>query len=229
MWEKKTEWLVGILVLVLVAFLAGGDYLPVGNTNTEAPKISVVVDAGHGGVDPGKIGVNDAKEKEINLAIAKFLREALEDRGVSVVMTRETDDGLYGQYASNKKREDMQKRCAVIKDAGTAIAVSIHQNSYHQGGESGCQVFYYEGSKEGERLAACIQKTMTERLNPPKERQAKPNDSYYMLRHTTAPTVIVECGFLSNWEEAQRLVTEDYQKQVADAVCAGIMEYLKEE
>ncbi len=228
MWEKKIEWLVGILVLVLVAFLANGDYLPVGNTKTESPGKCVVIDAGHGGVDPGKIGINDAKEKDVNLAISKFLKKELEEQGITVIMTRETDDGLYSRYAANKKREDMQKRCAIIKDAGSAIAVSIHQNSYHQGGESGCQVFYYDGSAEGARLAECIQKTMTEQLKPAKERQAKPNDSYYMLRHTVAPTVIVECGFLSNWNEAQRLVTEDYQKQVAKAVCDGIMNYLKQ-
>ncbi len=224
--ENKVEWMLGLVVLVLVAFLAGGRYLPVGNTATPSPEKQVVIDAGHGGIDPGKIGINDAKEKDINLQIARYLQEYLEKQGVAVVMTRETDEGLYGEYASNKKREDMQKRCAIIKETDPTVAVSIHQNSYHDGGQSGCQVFYYKQSEEGEKLAKVIQQTMTEQLKPAKERQVKANDSYYMLRHTVAPTVIVECGFLSNWEEAQRLLTEEYQKQVAQAIGDGILAYL---
>ncbi len=225
MWEKKLEWILGLVVLIVAALLANGDFLPAGGSAKTVSKRTVVIDPGHGGIDPGKIGVNDAKEKEINLQIALRLKECLEKEDVAVVMTRETDDGLYSAGAKNKKREDMERRCAIIREAEPDVAVSIHQNSYHQGGESGCQVFYYQESKEGEQLAVSIQEEMAAQLKPARKREAKPNDSYYMLRHTAAPAVIVECGFLSNWNEAQKLCTEEYQRQVAQAVADGILHY----
>lgn len=228
MWKNRLEWLMGLAVLVLAALLANRAFVAAGAPHVEKRTQTVVIDPGHGGVDPGKIGVNDAKEKDINLQIAMYLREELEAAGLSVVLTREDDEGLYGAYAQNKKLEDMQKRCAIIKETEPDITVSIHQNSYHDGGVSGCQVFYYEDSGQGKKLAEHIQNQMIEVLAPYKKREAKANDSYYMLRHTTVPTVIVECGFLSNWTEAQQLVTEDYQKRVAQAIAGGVIAYFEE-
>lgn len=227
MWEKKIQWLLGVGVLILVTLLINKAFVPVGNTLGDEKEKTVVIDPGHGGIDPGKIGVNDALEKDINLAISKYVKEYLEQENITVVMTREDEGGLYSEYSPNKKKTDMYKRCEIIKEVNPAIAVSIHQNSYHEGGVSGCQVFYFEESTEGERLAKTIQKTMIEQLKPANEREAKANDSYYMLCHTVVPTVIVECGFLSNWNEAQLLITEDYQKKVARAVADGILAYFQ--
>lgn len=238
MWEKRMQVLFGLLVLVLIAFLFSGTVEFSVNSgaspdpeNTPEPtrKINenlVILDAGHGGIDPGKIGVNDAKEKEINMQIVYYLMEALEQAGVDVVLTRENDEGLYSQYAANKKTDDMQRRCAIIAEKAPAFTISIHQNSYHQGGVKGAQVFYYEKSEEGKELAVTLQQELNTALNVGNERQAKSNDNYYMLRRTVSPAVIVECGFLSNWEEAQLLVTEDYQKKVADTICTGILRYM---
>lgn len=228
MLQNRLEWLMGLAVLVLSALLANHAFVAAGTPHVEKRTKTVVIDPGHGGIDPGKIGVNDAKEKDINLQIAMYLQKELEAAGLSVVLTREDDEGLYGAYAQNKKLEDMQKRCAIIKETDPDITVSIHQNSYHDGGVSGCQVFYYEDSEQGKKLAEHIQNQMIEVLAPYKKREAKANDSYYMLRHTTVPTVIVECGFLSNWTEAQQLVTEDYQKRVAQAIAGGVIAYFEE-
>ena len=113
-------------------------------------------DAPHGGDDPGKIGVNGAKEKEINLAIAKKLQSLLEKEGFMVVMTREEDGGLYDEGSGSKKQQDMKKRCEKINEADPLFTVSIHQNSYPDESVQGPQVFYYSHSDTGRKLAAVI-------------------------------------------------------------------------
>ena len=180
----------------------------------------------HGGDDPGKIGINKEKEKDINLKVAKELQRLLEEEGLKVIMTRTDEGGLYQESSNNKKVEDMRKRCEVIAEAKPVFTVSIHQNSYPEESVKVAQVFYYGQSQEGKKLAEILQKAMVEQLDPQNHRQAKANESYYLLKKTPSPTVIVECGFLSNSEEAALLATEDYQKKVAEAVKAGILEYL---
>ena len=114
---------------------------------------TVVIDAGHGGNDPGKIGVDDSLEKDLNLIIAKKVQKILEQQGITVVMTRETDAGLYEEQTSNKKVQDMKNRCALINETRPDCVVSIHQNSYHEEYVNGAQVFYYGTSQEGQKLA----------------------------------------------------------------------------
>lgn len=194
----------------------------------EDGRFVVAVDAGHGGFDSGKVGINDALEKDINLAIAKKLQKLLEKEKVRVVMTRETDGGLYDEGEENKKQQDMKRRCEMINNAAPVIAVSIHQNSYTEESVHGPQVFYYENSLQAQALAAVLQESLNTVLQVDRAREIKANDSYYLLRKTSVPIVIVECGFLSNREEAAKLVTEEYQQQVAEAVCRGVLEYLKD-
>lgn len=191
-------------------------------------KACVVIDAGHGGDDPGKVGVNEALEKDINLQIAYMLRKLLEANDIEVILTRETDAGLYDADASQKKVQDMQRRVAKIEEANPDLVVSIHQNSYSQESISGAQVFYYEGSSEGMQLAGLIQESMRLRLDPSNGRQVKSNDSYYLLKNTSKPIVIVECGFLSNSKEAQLLVKESYQERVAWAIHMGILQFIND-
>lgn len=186
----------------------------------------VVIDSGHGGNDPGKVGVDGSLEKDINLAIAKKLKVYLEASDVEVVMTREEDKGLYGEKDSHKKMADMKKRCELINDTKPDLVVSIHQNSYHEEEISGGQVFYYKDSENGKRLAEIIQKRFDFVLGDKNKRLAKPNGNYYLLLHVKQPIVIVECGFLSNWKEAKALNTEEYQERVAWTVHMGVMEYL---
>lgn len=186
----------------------------------------VVLDAGHGGMDPGKIGINQAKEKDINLQIAKKVKKYLEASDIQVTMVREEDKGLYEESDKNKKVTDMRNRVGLIDASGADIAVSIHQNSYQTEDVKGAQVFYYKNSLYGKEMAEVMQEAMIQVLKPDKVRAAKQNDSYYLLKKTSTPTIIVECGFLSNWEEAQALSEETYQERIAWAIHIGILRYL---
>ncbi len=186
----------------------------------------IVIDVGHGGNDPGKIGVDGSLEKDINLAIAKRLKTYLEQSDTEVLLTREDDRGLYKESDSGKKAADMRNRCAMIDEAKPDLVVSIHQNSYHQEEIFGGQVFYYQGSEKGKQLAEILQKRFDYVLGEKNRRLAKPNSNYYLLLHVKAPIVIVECGFLSNWEEAALLNSPEYQDRLAWTIHMGIMEYL---
>ena len=223
--KKKIE-LIMVLLLLAGAIAAGrklSEYVSAEKVK-EGMK-TVVIDAGHGSEDPGKIGVNNVLEKDLNLQIAKKVQALLKEKGVHVVMTREDDAGFYDKSASNKKVADMKKRVSLINETKPDIAVSIHQNSYHEGSIKGAQVFYYTHSKEGENAAGIMQEELRT-FDSNNKRQAKENMTYYMLKKTEVPTIIVECGFLSNAEEAEKLTKEEYQNEVSEAICSGIIKYL---
>lgn len=191
-------------------------------------KGTIVLDAGHGGFDGGMVGSSGISEKELNLVYARKLEALLTEAGYRVVQTRETEDGLYDPDQDNKKAQDMQRRCAIIAQEQPLVTISIHQNSY-PGDASVCgpQVFYFEQSQEGERLAAAIQKHMNAMPDVMKQRVQKGNSTYYILKRSASTTVIVECGFLTNAREEALLQTEGYQDQVVKAICDGIVEYLE--
>ena len=186
----------------------------------------VIIDAGHGGDDPGKIGVDGVQEKDLNLKMALALRDLLEQQDVEVLMTREDAGGLYDERTSNKKVQDMRRRCELINREKPACVVSIHQNSYHEESIHGAQVFYYKTSKESGELAKILQKELARVVEPTNHRQAKANDTYYLLKKTEAPTVIVECGFLSNWDECAKLQNEECQAKLVWAIQMGVFKYL---
>lgn len=216
------------ILLLTAGIFAGKGAVIVESLRAEKGKTCIVIDAGHGGADPGKVGINGVEEKKLNLEIAMRLKRMLEAENIEVVMTRMNDDGLYSAGASNKKVEDMRKRCDIITEAMPAFTVSIHQNSYPEEYVKGAQVFYYGDSKEGEDLAKLLQTSLVERLDPENHRVAKANESYYLLKRTPTPTVIVECGFLSNSREAELLSTPEYQERAAWAIHMGIMQYLNQ-
>lgn len=223
-WEE----VVGFL-LILMVFLAA-KYGTVQVVSAEVAerngKPVVVIDSGHGGNDPGKVGVDGSLEKEINLEIAMRLKQYLELEDIEVVMTRETDTGLYQEADISKKTADMRNRCQLINDAKPDVVVSIHQNSYHEEYVSGGQVFYYQDSMKGKKLAEILQERFSYVLGTENRRLAKANGNYYLLLHVKSPIVIVECGFLSNWKEAALLQQEEYQDRLAWTIHMGIMEYL---
>ena len=193
----------------------------------EAKVRKVVVDAGHGGFDSGKVGINGALEKDINLEIARKVQQKLEQAGIATIMTRKTDQGLYDEGEENKKQQDMKRRCSVINESEADLAVSIHQNSYTEESICGPQVFYYETSVKGRNLAEILQETLNQNLEIVRPRAGKANDTYYLLRKTEIPTVIVECGFLSNTEEAEKLMKDAYQEKIAQAICEGVQKFLQ--
>ena len=217
------------LVLLLSAVLIGKTMSVVvssGQVENARMRKSVVIDAGHGGSDPGKIGVNKSLEKDINLQIALQVKEKLEKNKIKVVMTRVDGESLSSTDAANHKADDMKKRVKIINESDASIAVSIHQNSYPAEEVKGAQVFYYTHSEEGKKMAEIMQENF--RLaNPSNKRQAKENSTYYMIKKTKIPTIIVECGFLSNWEEAELLNSPEYQDKMAQLICDGIVKILQ--
>ena len=188
----------------------------------------IVIDPGHGGYDPGKIGAGGLKEKDVNLSIAKLLRENLEAAGVRVVLTREDDVSLCEEGEERAKVRDLKRRIQIMEEARPVAAISIHQNSYPEEQVRGSQVFYYHASSEGKTLAQALQDRLKSEADPENGRQIKENDSYYLLKKTSVHTVIAECGFLSNPEEAEKLGSADYQECIAWALYLGIMDYLEE-
>lgn len=188
---------------------------------------TVVIDPGHGGDDPGKIGVNKEKEKDVNLAISKKLFQVLNEQGYKVVLTR-SEDVVLGDGDKFSKISDLNKRCEIINNAyeenNKCIMVSIHQNSFTQTSVHGAQSFYFQRSEQSKLLGETLQKILNEKVNE-KEKKAKPNDSYYILINSKCPGIIVECGFLSNSDEATKLTNETYQKELAEILSEGISTY----
>jgi len=201
-------------------------YVAAKKVSVAEEKRCVVIDAGHGGDDPGKVGINGANEKDINLQIACLVKMFLEANDVEVVLTRDSDAGLDDPGASNKKVQDMKRRIELIDETEPDLTVSIHQNSYPEEYVHGAQVFYYTGSTQGQMLAEHIQAQLVKRVDPENKRVIKANDSYYLLKKTGVPIVIVECGFLSNSKEAENLSSPEYQERVAWAIHIGILQYL---
>ncbi len=186
----------------------------------------IVIDPGHGGPDPGKVGINQALEKDINLSISLKLKTLLESYYASVAITRSEDRSLADESASHAKQSDLTNRIKIINDARTDIAISIHQNSFQQESSHGAQVFYHTSSEQGKLLADSLQTALIS-VDPENHRCAKANDSYYLLKKSTCPLVIVECGFLSNQAEAEKLCTDAYQDALSNAIVSGIAAYFK--
>ncbi len=196
---------------------------------TTADKMTVVVDAGHGGMDGGCVSVNGVAEKGINLAIAESERDLLTVMGFEPVLTRDRDISIYDQGVEGlgeQKKSDMKNRLAIINEAENGIALSIHQNQFTDSKYSGAQMFYSRRNHSGEMLAAAMQKQFVSLLQPDNERETKPvDDELYLLDQTDTPAVMIECGFLSNPEEAALLESSDYQKKVAFTVLTGVIEF----
>lgn len=218
----STITFVSLSILIYHLFVLGeGIFDATTKKSSDGPRI--VIDAGHGGEDPGKVGINNALEKDINLAIALELKSTLENKGFSVYLTREDDTAL------SSKKEDMTARMDLIKEVMPVFIVSIHQNSFTDESVCGPQVFYYSGSTEGKEFALVMQEELNNYLTPVKPRTAMANDNYYLLKEAPTPIIIVECGFLSNTAEADLLITETYQEKVARAIYFGIMSYYETE
>ena len=185
--------------------------------------LTIAVDAGHGGYDGGAYGrVSGTPEKGLNLDVSRRLERLLREQGADVVMTRLDDYALCDDDPPiRKKLQDMQRRAAIIYETGADLVLSIHMNEYAGRAQSGPQVFYREGCPAGRLLAGALQEAMIAELSPKKERVASGGD-YYILTFGV-PSVLVECGFLSNPEEEALLLTQEYRERVAVAVARGVV------
>lgn len=225
--RKKIELILVMLTLAGLVMVSKKLEKYVNSDKVEKKEYTVVLDAGHGSSDSGKVGINGVLEKDINLSISEKTKKYLEEKGIRVVMTRDKDESLAEGENGNRKVQDMKARVKRINDTKPDLAVSIHQNSYHEESIHGAQVFYYEHSESGEKDARILQEALLA-VDPDNTRQVKANTTYYLLKRTEVPILIVECGFLSNQEEAEKLASEDYQKEIAKAIANGIESCLKD-
>ncbi len=186
---------------------------------------TIVIDPGHGGEDGGASADNNVLEKNINLDISIKLKRFLQANGFDVVMTRESDTAIYDDQSS-KKRSDLQNRVNIFNSSSDNIVISIHQNKFNQSKYYGTQIFYSTNDKHSKNLAESIKYSVTKLLQPDNERECKEFGSeIYILKNAQVPAVLVECGFLSNSAEANKLQDEEYQNQLSFAIYLGFMEY----
>ena len=223
----KQRYMVFISFLLCVTAIAAlyNHYGLPAFSSTRSGKI-IVIDVGHGGSDPGKVSATGVEEKNVNLQIAMYLKEYLTAQDYTVYLTRETDCGLYDEHVSKKKTSDLNNRIQFFKEKNADFIVSIHQNSYPDTIQHGAQTFYFTGSETGKAFAETVQESLLQ-FDETNTRQAKASSTYYLLKHSSAPAVIIECGFLSNPDETMKLTDPNYQKELAYAIGMGICRYAR--
>ena len=223
-----------ILSILIISVTIGGTFLikkqkiRAEETTKTSPSIgyTVVLDAGHGGIDPGSIGrKTKVTESELNLIIVKKLEKLLVSGGIDVIKTRKDENGLYGVYSRDYKTKDMRARRDIILASNADLMISIHMNSFIDSSNRGAQVFYTEGNTSAENLALSIQKCFLNDL--PESNKGIANGEYYILKCAPQiPSVLCECGYLSNAEDEKLLIDPDYQERVAYAIYKGVVSYL---
>jgi len=221
----KEKILIGVYLLVIVIGLIvtyRNKTVMTSSVSMPLSKKIILIDAGHGGYDPGKVS-GSTQEKTINLAIAQKLQAYLEQADATAFMTRVDDSDL-----ARTKKSDMRSRKLTADTSSADIFVSIHQNSYPSSSVKGAQVFYFNHSDNSKRLAQCIQNELKSFIDNDNKREVTENSSYYVLKNTSMPAVIVECGFLTNPSEKGMLQDPDYQDKIAWAIYMGIVDYFRE-
>ena len=205
-------------------------YIDADTENSLISLPTIVIDAGHGGEDGGASTYGGAPEKELNLLIANDLYAMLEAVGVPVIMTRTEDILLYDKnsdYKGHKKSMDLANRLKIARDAGDPILISIHMNAFPEKQYSGLQVYYSKNSPDSATLAKAVQELNKTVLSPDNNRKTKPAGSnIYLLDRFENEAILIECGFLSNDKERERLNTEKYRKELAACFFAAIMQYI---
>lgn len=217
--KKNVVW---FLVVILVA----STIIAFNTVSISTPNKSyvIVIDPGHGGIDGGSVGVSGQDENYLNLQYGICLKEILQDAGVNIVMTRNNLNGLYSVFSNNKKLDDMKQRKTIVEKSKANMVLSIHMNSFPLKSAKGAQVFYKKGNVAGQKLAENIQQVFKKTL--PNAKPMPAVGDYYMLNEFEIPSVIIECGYISNQEEEQLLLQEDYKKLVCLSIFAGVLKFL---
>ncbi len=216
----------GLVCLVLVVFVTFGFCFFALSRAAATIRLTIVIDAGHGGVDGGVVGISTGtKESDINLSLSRLLQGEFEDAGFLVVQTRPTEAGLYGAATAGYKKRDMQRRAEIIRSSNPVAVVSVHQNFFSQTSRRGAQVFFCESSEHSKTLAALVQTSLNSMPECVKKTAALAGD-YYILNTSEAPAIIVECGFLSNPDDEALLLSASYQKKISRAIAEGVLSFL---
>lgn len=225
-----------ILILAVMTFSV--TYLTVTIYNRDFKSVfsckngkTVVIDPGHGDPDGGAVASDGTCEEEINLEISKKLRALLEEKCYNVIMTREGHEGIFSEGSSikEKKTSDMHNREKIMNESGADIFLSVHLNKFTDPKIFGAQVFYSVNDPDSARLANLIQGELL-KLDEKNKRVAKEAESsIYLMKKAALPALIVECGFLSNPEDANKLKDSQYQDKIASAIARGIEEYFNQD
>lgn len=219
-----------ISLILIIPMLNFAFPLPSKRANTQS-QVTIVLDAGHGGEDGGCEG-GGLVEKDLNLDITLRVANLLREKGVNVVLTRETDILLYDKnsdYEGKKKYQDVRKRLEIAQNQENPVLVSIHMNSFSQSKYSGLQVWYGKSDSRSKTLAGLIQSNTKKELQPSNKRVIKAaTSSIFLLHNATFPAVLIECGFLSNPDEAQALGDAEYRQQLSSLIFQSIMAYISQ-
>ena len=228
--KKKYLYFALVILILIVGFhflkreKVVTSYLPMTN------KV-IGIDPGHGGIDPGAIGKNGISENEINLNISIKLKRFIEQSGGIVVITRDDTRGLYTDESTsvkNIKTEDLRRRKEIINGGKCDMFLTIHLNSFPQSKYYGAQTFYKTECEESRKLAYIVQEELKNILDKENKRLPQKRDDVYLLREVEVPSILIECGFLSNSREERLLAEERYQEKIAWAIYIGIMKYFNE-
>ena len=220
--KKKTIVAVLCVCLILASVIS---VVAIETSSIPKPEYSIVIDAGHGGRDGGAIGSSGVTESELNLKYAKELKSLCEDFGIGVVMTRSDMNGLYDESAPNKKKSEMERRKNIINTSNADLMISIHMNSFPLPSSSGAYVFYANGSDEGYSLAKSVQTSLCQSFDNAREYVSV--GDYFVLNYSSIPSVLVECGFLSNPQEEANLKSDDYCQKFCYSLLVGILSYFE--
>ena len=218
----------GVISFGALAYYSSDEYIEAMNLMTEE-KI-IIIDAGHGGEDCGAIGATGVYEKDLNLTIAKELGALFEAQGYAVVYSRTQDKLLYTESENIKdirKISDLKNRCKIAKEYPSALFVSIHMNSFSNAKYSGLQVYYSPNSDESYALASSVQASVKESLQKENERKIKKGEGMYVLENVDNTAILIECGFLTNREECEKLSEKEYQKSLSFSIFCGIIDYIE--
>lgn len=227
------------VIVLCVLLLIGGCYIVITSPNAAEPTISwilaektILIDPGHGGTFPGRVNEDNILEKDINLQIALKLEQNLTESGANVIMTRRTDTDLVPEEMQKEKllqqqRADLEQRVQLSEQIDADYMLSIHCNSIPNEKWDGAQVFYHPEDPESKALAKSIQQSLNNNLEH-NNREALPREDTYLFKNAATTTVIIECGFLSNEEEAALLQDSTYQEELAYAIYLGLQQYLSQ-
>lgn len=222
--SKKGILIICLLSVALFSFGLLLTKLVSAETVTSPYNLTIVIDAGHGGIDGGSTGTTTGvTECELNLIYANKLEKLLKSAGIKVVKTRNNLDGLYDAGSKNFKKDDMQKRSEIIKQAKAQAVISIHMNKFSLNSEKGSQIFYQQNDEKSKKLADCIKDELVSKIE--NARELTLGGDFFICKCDNIPSVIVECGFLSNEKEELLLQDEEYQDKLCYSIFCGIIKY----
>lgn len=231
---KKREIYTNLVIILSIALIGMGFFIKIGSVKPASLNLltqpTIIIDAGHGGIDGGAVGVDGIVEKNINLSISQKLRDLFVLSGFNVVMTRDADISIHDEGvtgARNQKVSDLNNRLKIIRDNPGGIFISVHQNQFTASQYHGAQIFYSTNSESSQNLAEILQRRMREELDPENNREIKPaGDDLFLLRYSPTTAILAECGFLSNPTEAHKLTDDEYQNDIAFVIYSSVLEYL---